>query len=110
MTNNMVTTYYTVLLVFNKLNALQEILCPCPEERRNQMINQVHLRFQHASKNELMNLLKLNINGFKGVSDQKIKTWYEEHGRLCLGCVEGKMKEHVRIKSTKPLKSISQEL
>jgi hypothetical protein len=34
-----------------------------------------------------------------------IDNWYEEKGCFCSGCVEGKMKEHDRVKSKKLLQS-----
>jgi len=40
-----------------------------------------------------------------GITTKDIDNWYVEKGRFCSGCVEGKMKEHARVTSKKPLKS-----
>jgi len=34
-----------------------------------------------------------------------VDNWWQENGKFCSGCVEGKMKEHARIISSKPLKA-----
>jgi hypothetical protein len=71
------------------------------------MVDVIHAKFQHASTNEMKNIIKLNVEEFKEVSATNIDNWYQEHGRFCSGCAEGKMKEHARIKSTKPLQSLT---
>ncbi len=63
----------------------------------------IHNRFQHASANEMKNLLKANLEGLEKIQAMDIDNWYQERGQFCSGCVEGKMKEHARVKSTKPL-------
>jgi hypothetical protein len=38
-----------------------------------------------------------------GVNTEEIDIWKKVHGDFCTGCIEGAMKEHDRVKSTKPL-------
>jgi len=81
-----------------------------PEEekhaKKNVLITTVHGRWDHASANELKNILKVDKNMVAdGITAKDIDNWYEEKGCFCSGCVEGKMKEHARVKSKKPLKS-----
>ena len=37
------------------------------------------------------------------VTKEDIHEWYESEGKFCTGCLEGKLKEHARKASTKPL-------
>ena len=37
------------------------------------------------------------------VTTQYIEKWYGTEGKFCSGCIEGKLKEHARKTSTKPL-------
>ena len=37
------------------------------------------------------------------VTTQDIEKWYATEGKFCSGCIEGKLKEHARKTSTKPL-------
>jgi hypothetical protein len=80
-----------------------------PEEhmhaKENKLIEAMHNRFSHASAGELKRILKLNLNGFEEIRAADVDHWYQECGRFCSGCAEGKMKEHARIKSSKPLQS-----
>ena len=81
-----------------------------PEEEKhakmNVLISTIHQRWDHASSNELKNILKIDKNMVAdGITTKDIDNWYVEKGRFCSGCVEGKMKEHARVKSKKPLKS-----
>ncbi len=41
----------------------------------------------------------------EGVQERDIERWYQNKGAFCSGCIEGKMKEHVRKCSTKPIKA-----
>ena len=69
------------------------------------MISTVHERWDHASPHELKNISKSNntITELDGITTKDIDNWYEEKGRFCSGCVEGKMKEHAQVESKKPL-------
>jgi hypothetical protein len=73
-------------------------------EKLNVMITTIHERWGHASTNELKRLLK-TIAELDGITAKDVDNWYDEKGRFCSGCIEGKMKEHSRIASKKPLKS-----
>ena len=37
------------------------------------------------------------------VTPKDIEIWHAREGKFCSGCVEGKLKEHARRASTKPL-------
>ena len=37
------------------------------------------------------------------VTPKDIEIWHAKEGKFCSGCVEGKLKEHARKTSTKPL-------
>jgi hypothetical protein len=63
----------------------------------------IHDRFQHASANEMKHLLTAGIEGLENINALDIDNWYQEKGKFCSGCVEGKMKEHTRKKSRRPL-------
>jgi len=80
-----------------------------PEEQMhgqmNKLINAMHVIFSHASAGELKRILNLKLSEFQDVNTTDIDHWYQEHGRFCSGCAEGKMKEHARIQSSKPLQS-----
>jgi hypothetical protein len=80
-----------------------------PEEhmhaKENKLIEAMHIRFSHASAGELKRILKLNLNGFEEIRAADVDHWYQEYGRFCSGCAEGKIKEHARIKSSKPIQS-----
>jgi hypothetical protein len=52
---------------------------------------------------ELKRILRMNYDEFKEITGEDIDHWYHEQGKFCSGCAEGKMKEHARIKSSKPL-------
>lgn len=47
----------------------------------------------------------MNLIEFKELSVTDIDSWYQEQERLCSGCEEGKMKEHARNQSSKPIQS-----
>jgi len=74
-------------------------------ESLNKLINALHIRFAHASAGEMKRILKLKLNEFNDIQASDIDHWYQEQGRFCSGCAEGKMKEHARIGSIKPLNS-----
>jgi hypothetical protein len=75
----------------------------CGNEQKYQVIDTMHSQYQHASANEMKNLI--NCMEWQGLTEKDINNWYNGKGRFCSGCVEGKMKEHARKASTKPLTS-----
>jgi hypothetical protein len=72
---------------------------------QRRLIEAMHIRFSHASAGELKRIPKLNLNGFEEIRAADVDHWYQECGRFCSGCAEGKVKEHARIKPSKPLQS-----
>jgi len=78
-----------------------------PEEKShdkmNKLIGALHVRFSHASAGELKRILKLQGKEFEMICPSDVDHWWLENGKFCSGCVEGKMKEHARIRSSKPL-------
>jgi hypothetical protein len=50
-------------------------------------------------------IIHMNHLEFEGMGSTDIDHWYAEQGRFCSRCAEGKLKEHSRVKSTKPLHS-----
>ena len=38
-----------------------------------------------------------------GITHSDIEDWHDKEGKFCAGCLEGKLKEHARRLSTKPL-------
>ncbi len=75
----------------------------CGNEQKYCIINTMHSRYQHASANEMKNML--DQNEWQGVTERDISNWFNDKGKFCSGCVEGKMKEHAHKASTKPLAS-----
>lgn len=57
----------------------------------------MHIRFSHASAGEMKRFLD--------IKELDIDHWYNKQGHFCSGFAEGKMKEHARMGSTKPLRS-----
>jgi hypothetical protein len=47
----------------------------------------------------------LDQNEWQGVTERDINSWYNNKGKFCSGCVEGKIKEHACKALTKPLAS-----
>jgi len=74
-------------------------------EKENKLIEAMHIRFLHASTGELKRILKLNLQEFEQLTAANIDHWHQEMGKFCIGCMKGKMKEHARIHSSKPLQS-----
>jgi hypothetical protein len=77
-------------------------------EHDDTKLNQVqhaHCRWNHASENELVAMLQLNIKELQGITKEDVGRWKEMMGNFCSGCLEGTMKEHVKYRSTKPLVS-----
>jgi hypothetical protein len=73
------------------------------EQQKYCIIDTMHSRYQHASANEMKNML--DQNEWQGVTERDISSWYNNKGRFCSGFVEGKMKEHAHKALTKPLAS-----
>jgi hypothetical protein len=80
---------------------------PAYEENKTQntKVDVIHERFMHASADEMKHLLSAGIAGTENINVSDIDNWYIEKGKFFSGCVEGKMKEHEKKKSTKPLQS-----
>ena len=68
-------------------------------------MQRAHCRWNHASENELVAMLELNIKELQGITKEDVRRWKEKMGNFCSGCLEGTMKEHVKYRSTKPLVS-----
>jgi hypothetical protein len=62
--------------------------------RMNEVISTVHERFQHATMNEMKNMMKIDVKEFASITAKDLEKWYKEKGSFCTGCAEGKMKEH----------------
>jgi hypothetical protein len=75
----------------------------CGNEQKYRIIDTMHSRYQHASANKMNNML--DQNEWQGVMERDISNWFNDKGKFCSGCVEGKMKEHARKASMKPLAS-----
>ncbi len=71
----------------------------------NAIVDAIHDQFQHTSANEMKRLLTAGIKGLENINALDIANWYQEKGKFCSGCAEGKTKEHARKKSTKPLQA-----
>ena len=67
-------------------------------------IGRMHEYYNHASLNEMK---RMASKWFKNqtVTTGDIEDWYRIEGKHCTGCAEGKLKEHSRKSSTKPLKA-----
>ena len=65
-------------------------------------IRRLHEYYSHPSVNEMKRMAN---EWFKEpeVTPKEIEIWYTREGKFCSGCVEGKLKEHARRASTKPL-------
>lgn len=71
----------------------------------NNLVDVLHAKFQHASTNELKRIIKMDKAELEAIESADVDRWYQERGQFCSGCVEGKLKEHARVKSNKPLQS-----
>jgi hypothetical protein len=69
-----------------------------PESEKNARINDIvdtiHIRFQHASANEMQNIIQMDCQEFNTLKPSDIDRWLNERGKFCTGCAEGKLKEH----------------
>ena len=65
-------------------------------------IRRFHEYYSHPSLNEMKRMAgRWFVN--MDISDGDIETWHSTEGKFCAGCLEGKLKEHARKASTKPL-------
>jgi hypothetical protein len=74
-------------------------------KKMNDVVQVIHNRFGHASLNEMKNLMRQGIEEFAQITDDQLTVWQEERGAFCTGCLKGKLTEHARKRSTKPLLS-----
>jgi hypothetical protein len=76
------------------------------EEDSNTMskVQVMHSQLNHASSNEMTRLITANPQAFP-VSLSDIKLWKDNHGKYCTGCIKGAMKQHSKLRSSKPLNS-----
>ena len=65
-------------------------------------IRRLHEYYNHPSVNE-MKRMSGKWFGDLEVTPQEIDFWHQKEGKFCSGCIEGKLKEHARRASTKPL-------
>jgi hypothetical protein len=64
----------------------------------------IHEQLNHASSHEMIRVITANPRSFN-TEAMEIKVWKEKMGQYCLGCIEGAMKQHSKLKSSKPLTS-----
>ena len=70
-------------------------------------VQEVHARWGHVSAQGLIRMVEAeDENDFEaedrlGITVDEIKIWQEMEGAHCVGCLQGKMKEHARVESTK---------
>ena len=67
-------------------------------------IRRLHEYYNHASANEMKRLASKWFRE-QAISANDIDNWYKLEGKHCTGCAEGKLKEHARKSSTKPLQA-----
>ena len=65
-------------------------------------IRRIHEYYNHPSANEMKRMSDVWF-GEGTISPQDIDSWRDIEGKFCTGCQEGKLKEHARRSSTKPL-------
>jgi hypothetical protein len=63
----------------------------------------LHHRLEHAHANEMLRFVN-SVPGC-GVSNSDVVLWKSVRQNSCSGCLQGKLKEHNRVKSTKPLRA-----
>ena len=64
-------------------------------------IRRLHEYYSHPSINEMKRMAREWFKEQEVTRD--IDIWYTREDKFCSGCVEGKLKEHARRASTKPL-------
>ena len=89
---------------FYRPDELPEPVEPGKDLQKIVKVRRFHEYYSHPSLNEMK---RMKLLWFKdgAVTDRDIEDWFELEGRHCSGCVEGKLKEHARRSSTKPLKA-----
>ena len=65
-------------------------------------IRRFHEHYSHPSINEMKRMAERWFRG-SGITHTEIEAWHAKEGKFCAGCLEGKLKEHARRASTKPL-------
>ena len=65
-------------------------------------VQEFHRRHGHASFDSMTRMVRADPSAVS-VTEKDIKLWMERVGRHCSGCLEGGMREHDRVPSTKPL-------
>ena len=65
-------------------------------------IRRLHEYYSHPSVNEMERMAREWFKELE-VTPRDIDIWYTRKGNFCSGCVEGKLKEHARRASTKPM-------
>ena len=66
-------------------------------------LRRLHEYFNHASKSEMKRLIPQWFKSSILITESDVDEWWKLEGDFCTGCLEGKMKEHYRRMSTKPL-------
>ena len=51
----------------------------------------------------LCSSLWMRYSGDSGITHSDIEDWHDKEGKFCAGCLKGKLKDHARRSSTKPL-------
>ena len=65
-------------------------------------IRRMHEYYSHPSINEMKRMSGEWFKDFD-ITPQDLDKWNELEGKFCTGCIEGKLKEHARKTSSKPL-------
>ena len=65
-------------------------------------IRRMHEYYSHPSINKMKRMSGEWFEDFD-VTPQDLDKWNELEGKFCTGCIEGKLKEHARKASSKPL-------
>ena len=72
------------------------------EPEKAMEIRRLHEYYSHPSVNEMKRMAGVWFKELE-VTPKDIDMWHAREGKFCSGCVEGKIKEHARRASTKPL-------
>ena len=65
-------------------------------------IRRFHEYYSHPSLNEMKRMVE-KWSWATTITRADIEAWHSTEGKFCVGCLEGKLKEHARKASTKPL-------
>jgi hypothetical protein len=74
------------------------------EEEIITRVQEMHEQLSHASSYAMIRVIIADPKAFNATVSE-IKLWKEKSGKHCTGCVEGAMKQHAKIESSKPLTS-----